>query len=278
VDVKTPGGDTRPSSASDSFSAASDGFSPASDTTAIAVRNLTKVFDEVRAVDAISFTVPRGGIVGLLGGNGAGKTTTIMMVLGLLLPTEGTAHVLGFDMARRRHLALPSMNFSSPYLDLPGALSVRENLSVYGRLYGVDNLDARIEDLAALLQLEPVLKRETGKLSAGQKTRVALAKALINAPSVLVLDEPTASLDPDTGDWVRGVLLSYARETGATIFLASHNMMEVERLCDSVMIMRAGRIQDRGTPEALIARYGRETLEEVFLDIARGRERTKDQA
>jgi len=265
VDVKTPVGDAR----------LSDTPSFKTNTPAIEVQDLTKVFDQVRAVDGISFTVPRGGIIGLLGGNGAGKTTTIMMVLGLLLPTQGVARVLGCDMNNQRHRALPFMNFSSPYVDLPGALSVRENLSVYGRLYGVKNLKARIETLAAMLQLEPVLTRETSKLSAGQKTRVALAKALINTPMVLVLDEPTASLDPDTGDWVRNVLLSYARETGAAIFLASHNMTEVERLCDSVMIMRAGRVQDRGTPEALVARYGRETLEEVFLDIARGREKVR---
>jgi len=243
---------------------------------AIDVQGLTKVFDDVRAVDDISFSVPAGRIVALLGGNGAGKTTTIMMLLGLLLPTAGSARVLGHDMARMRHLALPRMNFSSPYVDLPGALSVRENLAVYGRLYGVADLNARIQTLAEMLQLNAVLKRETSKLSAGQKTRVALAKALINQPAVLVLDEPTASLDPDTGDWVRNILLTYAREKNATIFLASHNMTEVERLCDSVMIMRAGRIHDRGTPDALVARYGRDTLEEVFLDIARGRTKSDE--
>jgi ABC-2 type transport system ATP-binding protein len=238
---------------------------------AIDVRNLTKHFSDVLAVDDVSFQVTAGRIVGLLGGNGAGKTTTLMMILGLLLPTHGSARVLGHDMAHERHIAAPRMNFSSPYVDMPGALTVRENLTVYGRLYGVKDLAARIETLAALLQLEPFLKRETNKLSAGQKTRVALAKALINEPSVLILDEPTASLDPDTGDWVRGILLAHARENAATIFLASHNMTEVERLCDSVMIMRNGRINDQGTPQALLQRYGRETLEEVFLDVARGR-------
>jgi ABC-2 type transport system ATP-binding protein len=240
---------------------------------AIDVRSLAKCFGDLRAVDDISFTVAAGEIVGLLGGNGAGKTTTIMMLLGLLLPTAGTARVLGHDMARQRHLALPAMNFSSPYVDLPGALTVRENLLTYGRLYGVAGLRARIRTLAEMLQLDPVLDRETGQLSAGQKTRVALAKALINQPAVLILDEPTASLDPDTGDWVRGILQAYARAQTATIFLAFHNMTEVERLCDSVLVMRAGCINDRGTPAALITRYGRETLEEVFLDIARGRSR-----
>ena len=240
---------------------------------AIAVTSLSKHFGLLRAVDDIAFTVATGEIVGLLGGNGAGKTTTIMMLLGLLLPTRGQARVLGHDMARDRHLALPFMNFSSPYVDLPGALSVRENLTVYGRLYGVADLKERIAALSETLQLEAVLDRETGQLSAGQKTRVALAKALINRPTVLVLDEPTASLDPDTGDWVRGILVSYARMQNATIFLASHNMTEVERLCSSVLIMRAGKIHETGTPAALVNRYGRKTLEEVFLDIARGSDR-----
>ncbi len=245
---------------------------------AIDVRNLTKHFSDVLAVNDVSFQIDGGRIVGLLGGNGAGKTTTLMMLLGLLLPTRGVARVRGFDMAKERHLAAAVMNFSSPYVDLPGALTVRENLMVYGRLYGVKDLGARIDALAATLQLEQFLTRETGKLSAGQKTRVALAKALINKPAVLILDEPTASLDPDTGDWVRGVLLSHARDNAATIFLASHNMTEVERLCDSVMIMRDGKISDQGTPEELIARFGRETLEEVFLDVARGRARPGGEA
>jgi ABC-2 type transport system ATP-binding protein len=240
---------------------------------AIDVRNLTKQYGDVLAVNDVSSRIEAGQIVGLLGGNGAGKTTTLMMLLGLLLPTHGNAHVLGHDMATECHVAAARMNFSSPYVDMPGALTVRENLNVYGRLYGVRNLAARIETLAALLQLEPFLKRETNKLSAGQKTRVALAKALINEPSVLILDEPTASLDPDTGGWVRGILLAHARDNAATIFLASHNMTEVERLCDSVMIMRDGRINDQGTPAALLARYGRESLEDVFLDVARGRAR-----
>jgi ABC-2 type transport system ATP-binding protein len=243
---------------------------------AIVVRGLSKLFGAVRAVDGIDFSVNPGQVVGLLGGNGAGKTTTILMLLGLLLPTSGEARILGFDMARERHLALPRMNFSSPYLDLPNALTVRENLTVYGRLYGVADLEERITALAEMLQLGELLRREVGKLSAGQKTRVALAKALINEPAVLILDEPTASLDPDVGDWVRGMLLDYARRRSATLFLASHNMLEVERLCDSVLIMRAGRIYDRGAPAELVRRFGRQTLEDVFLDIARGRDRRSE--
>jgi ABC-2 type transport system ATP-binding protein len=223
-------------------------------------------------VNGVSFTVAPGRIVALLGGNGAGKTTTISMLLGLLLPTSGQALVLGHDMATERYRALPVMNFSSPYVDLPGELTVTENLKVYGRLYGVRQINARIAELAGILQLETVLKRRVRELSAGQKTRVALAKALINSPKVLILDEPTASLDPDTGDWVRGVLLDYARGSAATIFFASHNMLEVERMCDELLMMRAGRIHDRGAPRDLIQKYGRTTLEEVFLHIARSGE------
>ncbi|MBX7199485.1 MAG: ABC transporter ATP-binding protein [Rhodospirillaceae bacterium] len=237
---------------------------------ALEARGLTKHFDQVPAVNEISFAVPQGSIVALLGGNGAGKTTTISMLLGLLLPTSGTARVLGHDMATERFKALPVMNFSSPYVDLPGELTVTENLKVYGRLYGVPALTARIEELAALLQLNDVLKRRVRELSAGQKTRVALAKALINAPKVLILDEPTASLDPDTGDWVRGVLSEYALSSQATIFFASHNMLEVERMCDDILMMKAGKIHDRGAPKDLIQKYGRASLEEVFLHIARG--------
>ncbi len=237
---------------------------------ALEARGLTKHFGAVAAVSEISFSVAQGSIVALLGGNGAGKTTTISMLLGLLLPTSGEARVLGHDMATARFKALPVMNFSSPYVDLPGELTVTENLKVYGRLYGVPALNGRIEELAALLQLHEVLKRRVRELSAGQKTRVALAKALINSPKVLILDEPTASLDPDTGDWVRGVLSDYARASGATIFFASHNMLEVERMCDELLMMKAGRIHDRGAPKDLIRKYGRASLEEVFLHIARG--------
>ncbi|PWC43537.1 ABC transporter ATP-binding protein [Azospirillum sp. TSO22-1] len=238
---------------------------------AIRTDRLTKRFGDVTAVDSVSFTVAPGSVTGLLGGNGAGKTTTISMLLGLLLPTSGTVEVLGADMARHRHAALPRMNFSSPYVELPHRLTVRENLTVYGHLYGLHGVRARVEELAEALDLTKFLERPSGSLSAGQKTRVALAKALLNRPELLLLDEPTASLDPDTADWIRTYLERYRAESGATILLASHNMLEVERLCDDVLMLRQGRIVDHGAPAALIARYGRASLEEVFLDIARDR-------
>jgi ABC-2 type transport system ATP-binding protein len=236
---------------------------------AVHVENLTKRYPSTLAVDGVSFSVRRGQVVGLLGGNGAGKTTTIAMLLGLLLPTSGRVHILGVDMLRDRYAALPRLNFSSPYVDLPQRLSVRENLSVYGQLYGVIGVAARIAELADDFELTPLLNRAYGQLSAGQKTRVALAKALINSPEVLLLDEPTASLDPDTADRMRGYLEAYRDRTGASILLASHNMGEVERLCDDVVVLRTGRIVDQGAPRALIDRYGRDTMEQVFLDIAR---------
>ncbi len=241
---------------------------------AIRAEGLTKRFPtpdgrEVTAVDTIGFTVPHGSVTGLLGGNGAGKTTTISMLLGLLLPTAGTVEILGVDMARHRHAVLPRMNFSSPYVELPHRLTVRENLTVYAHLYGLTCVKKRVQELAEHLDLSRFLDRPSGGLSAGQKTRVALAKALLNDPEVLLLDEPTASLDPDTADWIRTYLERYRLRTGATILLASHNMLEVERLCDTVLMMRQGRIVDHGAPSALVARYGRQTLEEVFLDIAR---------
>jgi ABC-2 type transport system ATP-binding protein len=241
----------------------------------IAVAGLTKRFGDTVAVDGLDFSVARGTTAALLGGNGAGKTTTLAMLLGLLLPTAGEVRVLGEDMRHHRHRALPRMNFSSPYIDLPHRLSVRENLRVYGMLYGVRDLGRQIEALARDLQLEDFIDRRVGSLSAGQRTRVALAKALVNEPELLLLDEPTASLDPDTGDWVRGYLETYRARTGASILMASHNMGEVERLCSDVLMMRRGRMVDRGSPEMLIDRYGRETLEEVFLDIARGTRRER---
>jgi ABC-2 type transport system ATP-binding protein len=236
---------------------------------AITVTGLTKRYTQTLAVDDISFTVKQGSVIGLLGGNGAGKTTTISMLLGLLVPTAGTIRVLGHDMAKQRFAALARMNFSSPYIALPQRLSVAENLRVYGHLYDVPRLDRRIGELAQQFNLTGLLDRLAGELSAGQKTRVALAKALINKPDLLLLDEPTASLDPDTGDFVRTALEVYRKETGASILLASHNMSEVERLCDNVLMMKQGRIVDRGTPGELLARYGRDDLEQVFLDIAR---------
>jgi len=247
-----------------------------SDAPSIDVRHLRKVYGEIVAVDDLSFAVPRGAVLGLLGGNGAGKTTTIAMLLGLLEPTAGEIQVLGVDMRRHRYAALPRMNFSSPYVDLPHRLTVRQNLLFYGRLYGVRRLGKRIDEIAEHMQVGPFLDRQAGKLSAGQKTRVALAKALINTPDVLLLDEPTASLDPDTADWVRGYLKDYQRQTHATILLASHNMGEVERLCDDVVLLQAGRLFDRGSPRDLIERFGREDMEEVFLDMARGRGRGLD--
>lgn len=240
-------------------------------TVAIEVAHLRKTFGDVVAVDDVSMTVKRGQTVALLGGNGAGKTTTISMLLGLLTPTSGTVRVLGHDLLAERYAVLSRMNFSSPYVDLPHRLTVRQNLTVYASLYGVVAARDRVAELADRLELNAFLDRQTGKLSAGQKTRVALAKALINRPEVLLLDEPTASLDPDTGDWVRGYLEAYRAETNATILLASHNMTEVERLCDDVLMLRQGRVVDRGGPAALLGRYGRQTLEDVFLDIARDR-------
>lgn len=238
---------------------------------AILAEGLTKRFDATTAVDGISFRVPQGATVGLLGGNGAGKSTTIAMLLGLVIPTAGRIQVLGRDMARDRFAALARMNFSSPYVSLPHRISVAENLRVYGHLYGVRRLEARIRELAAELDLGSLLDRPAGQLSAGQKTRVALAKSLINRPDLLLLDEPTASLDPDTGDMVRSWLERYRAESGCTILLASHNMGEVERLCSEVLMMKQGRIVDHGSPDTLLARYGRDDLEDVFLDIARGR-------
>ena len=237
---------------------------------AIAVQALTKSFGQLNAVCGISFEITRGSITGLLGGNGAGKTTTIAMILGLITPTSGAIRVLGCDMLRDKYQVLGRLNFESPYFDMPMRLSVRENLTVYGLLYGVRGIEARIARLAEELDLTDLLERRVGQLSAGQKTRVGLAKAMINEPVVLFLDEPTASLDPDTADWVRTRLERLRDETGTTIMLASHNMAEVERLCDRVLLMKDGEIVDDGSPEALIVRFGRQTMEEVFLDIARG--------
>jgi ABC-2 type transport system ATP-binding protein len=245
---------------------------------AIAVDALVKRYKAITAVDGISFRLGAGSITGLLGGNGAGKTTTIAMIMGLVMPTSGTVKVLGAEMPRERYQVLHKMNFESPYVDMPHRLTVRQNLKVFGRLYAVENLNGRIAELAEQLDLTEFLDRPTGKLSAGQKTRVALAKALINSPQMLLLDEPTASLDPDTADWVRGRLERFRKERGATVLLASHNMAEVERLCERIIMMKRGRIEDDDTPRRLITRYGRETLEEVFLDIARGRGEAREAA
>jgi ABC-2 type transport system ATP-binding protein len=238
---------------------------------AIAVDNLVKIYKASTAVNGISFRLAPGTITGLLGGNGAGKTTTIATIMGLVTPTSGTVTVLGAHMPRERYRVLHRMNFESPYVDMPMRLTVRQNLTVFGELYAVPDLNGRIAELASELDLTEFLDRPAGKLSSGQKTRVSLAKALLNSPDVLLLDEPTASLDPDTADWVRSHLEKYRAERSATILLASHNMNEVERLCDRVIIMKKGRVEGDDTPQQLLAQYGRATLEEVFLDVARGR-------
>jgi ABC-2 type transport system ATP-binding protein len=245
---------------------------------AIEADRLTKHYGDSIAVDGISFSIPAGSVTGLLGGNGAGKTTTIGMILSLVAPTSGRVSVLGFDMARDAYRVLHRMNFESPYVDLPHRLTVRQNLSVFGGLYGVKNAAERIARLAEDLDLTDFIDRASGKLSAGQKTRVALAKALINEPDILILDEPTASLDPDTADWIRGHLERYRANNNATILLASHNMGEVERLCDRVIMMKRGKIVDDDAPSKLLSRYGRQNLEEVFLDVARGRGKASTEA
>jgi len=245
---------------------------------AIAVERLVKIYKKVPAVDGISFGIAPGTITGLLGGNGAGKTTTIAMIMGLIAPTSGRVTVLGASMPDQRYRVLQRMNFESPYVEMPMRLTIRQNLTVFGMLYGVHDLPARIEELADTLDLTALLDRPTGKLSAGQKTRVSLAKSLINSPELLLLDEPTASLDPDTADWVRSRLERYCRDRHATVLLASHNMHEVERLCERVIIMKQGRIEDDDTPARLLSRYGRRTLEEVFLDVARRRDEVREAA
>jgi ABC-2 type transport system ATP-binding protein len=244
----------------------------------IVLDGAVKTYKGGPAVRGVSFAVRAGSVTALLGGNGAGKTTTIAMIMGLVTPTSGTVTVLGAPMPNQRHRVLHRMNFESPYVDMPMRLTVRQNLTVFGMLYGVDDVATRVRELGAQFDLRDFLDRPAGKLSSGQKTRVSLAKALLNRPEVLLLDEPTASLDPDTADWVRAELEKYRDERGATILLASHNMREVERLCDRVIMMRRGEIVDDEAPDKLLARYGRETLEEVFLDIARGRRQAQDLA
>ena len=235
----------------------------------VEVRDLRKVYRDIIAVDDISFALEPASVTALLGGNGAGKTTTIAMLMGLVVPTSGEARVFGVDMARHRHQVLHRMNFESPYVDVPMRLTVRQNLEVFARLYGVRDLKGRIGEIADDFKLGEFLDRPYGKLSAGQKTRVSLAKALLNEPELLMLDEPTASLDPDTADWARSKLELYRRGRAATIVLASHNMAEVERLADRVIMLEKGRIIADETPADLVKRFGRANLEEVFLAIAR---------
>lgn len=236
---------------------------------AISVKHLTKRYQQAMALDDLSFEVEQGKLVGLLGPNGAGKTTTMGALLGVLLPTSGEVRVLGVDMVHDRFRALPYMNFSSPYVELPYRLTVAQNLLVYGRLYNIPDLKHRIDEVATELNFTHLLSRKSGKLSAGQKTRVALAKAMLNRPKVLLLDEPTASLDPDSADQMRTFIANYRKQTGATIVLASHNMHEVEQLCDHVLMMKSGKLVDQGAPTQLIEKYGAENLEKVFLHIAR---------
>ena len=235
----------------------------------IEARGLSKNYGNFTAIDGIDFDVRKGMTTALLGGNGAGKTTTLSMLLGLLIPSSGSIRILGEDMLRHRHRVLSRINFSSPYTDIPHRLTVRENLTVYAHLYSLKNIKERLQVLSDELELDRFWKQPFGKLSAGERTRVSLAKALLNTPELLLLDEPTASLDPDTADYVRGYLEAYQKKTGATILLASHNMQEVERLCSNVLMLRQGRIVDQGTPQDLLTRYGHDNLDDVFIDIAR---------
>ena len=238
-------------------------------TATIEVNNLAKQFKNTLAVNNISFKINKGTIIGLLGPNGCGKSTTIGMMLGLIKPTSGTVVINGQNIENNRTSLLEKMNFISPYIELPKKLTVEENLKVYGRLYGVKNLEGKISEIMEKLNLTEFKKRKTGELSSGQKNRVSLAKALVNDPEILFLDEPTASLDPDVGDNIRTFIEDFASKKGATILLASHNMNEVERLCHEVMMMKNGEIIDRGKISDLINKHGRKNLEEVFLKIVR---------
>ena len=238
-------------------------------TTMIEINNLNKKFGNILAVKNINFKINKGTIIGLLGPNGCGKSTTIGMMLGLIKPTSGTVIIKNQNIENNRTGLLEKMNFISPYIELPKKLTVEENLKVYGRLYGVKNLKSEISEIMEKLNLTEFKKRKTGELSSGQKNRVSLAKALINNPEILLLDEPTASLDPDVGDYVRTFIEDFASKKGATILLASHNMNEVERLCHEVMMMKNGEIIDKGKSSDLINKHGRKNLEEVFLKIAR---------
>ena len=235
----------------------------------IEINNLSKKFNNIVAVKNINFKINKGKIIGLLGPNGCGKSTTIGMMLGLIKPSSGTVIINGQNIENNRTNILEKMNFISPYIELPKKLTVEENLKVYGRLYGIKNLKNKVFDLMEKLNLTEFRTRKTGELSSGQKNRVSLAKALINNPEILLLDEPTASLDPDVGDYIRSFIEDYASNNGATILLASHNMNEVERLCYEVLMMKNGEIIDKGKCSDLVNKHGRKNLEEVFLKIAR---------
>ncbi len=235
----------------------------------IEVINLSKSYKSKQAVNSINFKINENEIVGLLGPNGCGKTTTIGMILGLLKPTSGQVLINGIDIEKNKISLLHKMNFISPYIELPKKLTVKQNLTVYGKLYNINNLNDRIDYLSNKLRLNNLLDKITGELSSGQKNRASLAKALINEPTVLLLDEPTASLDPETGDFIRTFLENYKKEKKIAVLLASHNMDEVKRLCGSVLMMNDGNIIDRGTPDDLIKKHGRKNLEEVFLELVR---------
>tara|TARA_B100001057_G_scaffold144906_1_gene144795 strand:- start:94 stop:828 length:735 start_codon:yes stop_codon:yes gene_type:complete len=235
------------------------------------VIELNKLYNKREAVKNISFKINKNEIIGILGPNGCGKTTTIGMILGLLKPTKGKVLINGFEIESNRVDLLNNLNFISPYIELPKKLTVKQNLEVYGRLYDVKNLNKKIEYLVDKLRLNEIINKITGELSSGQKNRVSLAKSIINDPTVLLLDEPTASLDPETGDFVRSFLENYQKEKKASILLASHNMAEVERLCSSVLMMKNGGIIDQDSPKALIKKHGRKNLEEVFLKLTRGK-------
>ena len=237
--------------------------------TVLEIIGLSKSYNFKEAVNDISFNLFQNEIVGILGPNGCGKTTTIGMILGLLKPTKGKILINGLNIETNRVNLLDKLNFISPYIELPKKLTVKQNLQIYGRLYDVKNLKNKIEYISEKLRLNEILNKITGELSSGQKNRVSLAKSIINDPAVLLLDEPTASLDPETGDFVRGFLEEYQREKKTSILLASHNMSEVERLCSSVLMMNKGSIIDQGTPKELINKHGRKNMEEVFLKLTR---------
>jgi ABC-2 type transport system ATP-binding protein len=237
----------------------------------IKIKQLSKAYKNYLAVNKINFQIERNKTVGLLGPNGCGKTTTIGMILGLVTPTEGEILIEDKNINQfKRDEILQRFNFASPYVELPKKLTVKQNLEIYGRLYGVENLDKRINEISSDLDIKNFYDRKTGELSSGQKNRVSLAKSLINRPEILLLDEPTASLDPDIGDFIRGYIQDYKSKNKVTVLLASHNMSEVERLCDSIIMMKNGNIIDKGTCEELIKKHGRNNLEETFLKLARG--------
>jgi ABC-2 type transport system ATP-binding protein len=239
----------------------------------IQVENLTKKFKNSLAVNKINFSIEKNKTVGLLGPNGCGKTTTIGMMLGLIKPSAGKIIIDNKNLEKTDRIDLLSkMNFASPYVELPKRLTVKQNLEIYGRLYGVRNLDDKIKEVSEELNLNIFLSKKTGELSSGQKNRISLAKSLINEPEILFLDEPTASLDPDIGDYIRSYIQSYKTKNKITIFLASHNMAEVERLCDSIIMMKNGKIIDRGTCEEIIKKHGRNNLEETFLKLVRSKD------